>query len=244
MSSDNLNKLYVYNVVKGQRKGIPGLETVGDKIMVSCYETLGYERPITLPKGGGLVTAGQYNVTGQHTEAGIYTASFAFTSSDISSFYAVWHTGSAPHEGRQFHTSSLITVKKYDASDYNPKPTYVTSITNLKSSYSPIETSRFRVHIREKDWNPTIYTKAKATPDTNIVETAHFKVVRLSDDYVVLPYDTGSASGTLMSYDSQGNYFDLEMSTLEPDYAYGFKLLLKVNGEWVQQEEVHKFRVE
>tara|TARA_B100001123_G_scaffold63459_1_gene69701 strand:+ start:10035 stop:12371 length:2337 start_codon:yes stop_codon:yes gene_type:complete len=243
LSSDNLNKLYLYNVVKGQRKGIPGLETVGDKIMVTCYQKLG-GAPITLPLGGGVVAANQHNVTGQHYEAGIYTASFAFTSSDVSSFYAVWHTGSVAHEGRQFHTSSLITVKKYDAADYNPKPTYVTSITNLKSSYSPVETSRFRVHIREKDWNPTIYTKAKATPEADIVETAHYKVIRLSDDYVVIPYDTGSASGTLMSYDSQGNYFDLEMGMLEPDYAYGFKLLLKVNGEWVEQEEVHKFRVD
>ena len=243
LSSDNLNKLYLYNVVKGQAKGIPGLATVGDKIMVSCYQKLGGP-PITLPLGAGVVSANQHNVTGQHYEAGIYTASFAFTSSDVPSFYAVWHSGSAAHEGRQFHTSSLITVKKYDAADYNPKPTYVTSITDLKSTYSTVETARFRIFAREKDWNPTIYTKAKTNPETNIIDSAYYKVVRLSDDYVVIPYDTGSASGTMMSYDSQGNYFDLEMGMFEPDYAYGFKFLLKVNGQYVEQEEIHKFRVE
>jgi len=243
LSTDNLNKLYLYNIVKGQAKGIPDLGTVGDKIMVTCYQKLG-GAPITLPIGGGVVSADQHNVTGQHVEAGIYTASFAFTSSNVPSFYAVWHTGSAAHEGRQLHTSSLITVKKYDAADYNPKPTYVTSITDLKSTYSTVETARFRMFVREKDWNPTIYTKAKTTPETNIVDSAYYKVVRLSDDYVVIPYDTGSASGTLMSYDSRGNYFDLEMGMFEPDYAYGFKFLLKVNGQYVEQEEIHKFRVE
>jgi len=243
LSTDNLNKLYLYNIVKGQAKGIPDLGTVGDKIMVTCYQKLG-GAPITLPIGGGVVSADQHNVTGQHVEAGIYTASFAFTSSNVPSFYAVWHTGSAAHEGRQLHTSSLITVKKYDAADYNPKPAYVTSITDLKSIYSTVETARFRMFVREKDWNPTIYTKAKTTPETNIVDSAYYKVVRLSDDYVVIPYDTGSASGTLMSYDSRGNYFDLEMGMFEPDYAYGFKFLLKVNGQYVEQEEIHKFRVE
>jgi len=243
LSTDNLNKLYLYNIVKGQAKGIPGLATVGDKIMVTCYQKLG-GAPITLPLGGGVVTADQHNVTGQHFEAGIYTASFAFTSSNVPSFYAVWHTGSVAHEGTQFHTSSLITVKKYDASDYNPKPSYVTSISNFKSEYSRVETARFRIYVREKDWNPTIYTKAKTDPETNIVDSAYFKVVRLSDNYIVVPYDTGSASGTMMSYDSQGNYFDLEMGMFEPDYAYGFKFLLKVNGQFVEQEEVHKFRVE
>ena len=243
LSSDNLNKLYLYNVVKGQAKGIPGLETVGDKIMVTCYQKLGGP-PITLPLGGGVVAANQHNVTGQHYEAGIYTASFAFTSSDVSSFYAVWHTGSVAHEGRQFHTSSLFAVKKYDAADYNPKPTYVTAITDLKSTYSTVETARFRMFVREKDWNPTIYTKAKTSPETNIIDSAYYKIVRLTDDYVVIPYDTGSTSGTMMSYDSQGNYFDLEMGMFEPDYAYGFKFLLKINGQFVEQEEIHKFRVE
>ena len=83
--------------------------------------------------------------------------------------------------------------------------------------------------VREKDSNPTIYTKAKTSPETNIIDSAYYKIVRLTDDYVVIPYDTGSTSGTMMSYDSQGNYFDLEMGMFEPDYAYGFKFLLKIN---------------
>ena len=47
-----------------------------------------------------------------------------------------------------------------------------------------------------------------------------------------------------MSYDSKGNYFDLDMDVFQKDYAYGIKLLLKVGGKYVEQEEVHKFRVE
>ena len=98
--------------------------------------------------------------------------------------------------------------------------------------------------VREKDWNPTIYTKASTTLTTSIIEDAYFRVIRLVDDYEVIPFGTGSLSHTLLSYDSKGNYFDLDMSMLEADYAYGFKFAYKVNDKVVEQDEVFKFRVE
>ena len=47
-----------------------------------------------------------------------------------------------------------------------------------------------------------------------------------------------------MSYDRDGNYFDLDMSLFEPDYAYGIKFIYNVNGNYHEQPEVFKFRVE
>ena len=47
-----------------------------------------------------------------------------------------------------------------------------------------------------------------------------------------------------MSYDSNGNYFDLKMNMLEPDYAYGIKFVYYTNGAYREQPEVFKFRVE
>ena len=69
-------------------------------------------------------------------------------------------------------------------------------------------------------------------------------IVRTVDDYDVISYGTGSTNHTLMSYDASGNYFDLDMSMLESGYAYAIKLLYKVNGEYVEQSEEFKFRVE
>ena len=47
-----------------------------------------------------------------------------------------------------------------------------------------------------------------------------------------------------MSYDQSGSYFDLDMSLLQKDYAYGLTVAYYLNGKYVEQPEVFKFRVE
>jgi hypothetical protein len=47
-----------------------------------------------------------------------------------------------------------------------------------------------------------------------------------------------------LSYDSSGSYFDLDMSLLEPGYAYALKLSYYLNNSYVEQSETFKFRVE
>lgn len=44
------------------------------------------------------------------------------------------------------------------------------------------------------------------------------------DDKVVIAYNTGSVSATRLSYDTSGNYFDLDTSMLEPNYMYGLRV--------------------
>jgi len=39
-------------------------------------------------------------------------------------------------------------------------------------------------------------------------------------------------------------YFDLNMNLLEPDFAYGMNFAYYLNGKYVEQPEVFKFRVE
>jgi hypothetical protein len=47
-----------------------------------------------------------------------------------------------------------------------------------------------------------------------------------------------------MSVGEESNYFDLDMSIFEPGYLYGIKLLYRINGKYLEQPEVFKFRVE
>jgi len=244
-SADNLNTLYLYNYVRGQLKNIPAID--GGPIYVSVYSgsTPDNESPgdniITLPaddqSAGGVAAAGDTNVTGGLHETGVYTASFAYTSS-ADTIFPVWH-----FNGTNYHTGSAITVNTYGAASHNPMPTHVTKITNLKSVYSQEESARFRLYIREKDWSPTIYTKATTDIENSIIEDAHFKIVRALDNHEIIGYDTGS-NGTLLSYDASGSYFDLDMSLFEKDYAYEIKLSYKVNGKFREQKDTFKFRVE
>ena len=78
------------------------------------------------------------------------------------------------------------------------------------------------------------------------IQSASYMLYRIVDDLQVIPYGTGSNKSTYLSYDVSGNYFDLDMSMLEKDYAYGIKVAY-YNGssaDWAEQPEVFKFRVE
>ena len=119
-------------------------------------------------------------------------------------------------------------------------------IKNLRKIYRNDETSRFRVYTRHKNWNPTIYTRAIASPEVNIIESGSYEVYRVIDDLKVIPYGTGSDLHTQMSFDASGSYFDLDMSLLESGYMYGLRFVHYNHdvGSWVEQPETFKFRVE
>ncbi len=194
---------------------------------------------LALPRGGDLPTAAATQVTATKVETGIYSASFAYASSSLTTVFPVWKLGSS-----EMHTGSAISVKTHNASNHNPIPNYVSKIKNMKPSYSQNETARFRVNIRQKDWSPTIYTVASADPEIQLVESASFKVMRLADNLEVISYGTGSDLETQLSYDVSGSYFDLDMSMLEVGYMYGVHLAYYLNQDWVEQSEVFKFRVD
>ena len=241
--TDNLNTLYLYNYVRGQLKNIPELES--GIICMQVYKSLtGAATPITLPDGGGVAVDGDTLVTGGilDSRTGIYSASLAFTGSDYGTIYPVWVSGS--NTLTQYFSSSALTVYKFPTSDYNPSPKYASKITNLKSVYFRDENARLRLYVRQKDWNPTIYTKATSNIQTEIIEDAYYKVLRAVDEYEAISYGTGSVNHTRVSYDASGSYFDLDMSLLEPGYAYGLKFTYYVNGSYHEQPELFKFRVE
>ncbi len=183
--------------------------------------------------GGGVTEI----IGGLTADTGIYTASFALDTT-ASVIYDVWLTGST-----QFYTGS-IAVKSFTATVENPNSVYNTSIVNLKPSYSTKETARFRFFVRKQNWSPTIYNKATETLNSEVISSAYYRIFRISDNYEVIPYGTGSEQHTKMSYDQSGSYFDLDMSMLQKDYAYGLSLAYYLNGKYVEQPEVFKFRVE
>ena len=117
---------------------------------------------------------------------------------------------------------------------------------NLRDSYSLDEkTTRFRLFIREKDWNPNIYTKASTTIPSVTVEDAYYKLYRTTDGFEVMGYGTGSTNHTRLSYDASGSYFDFPVDVLEPGFMYAFKFIYKMpDGNYREQPETFKFRVD
>ena len=253
-AEDNLNTLYLYNYVRGRLRNVPAIGTTGS-FLVSLYsgsadDTAPSGSRLHIAQGGNCTHADATHLfaTGGYVATGIYSASFAMTAAatPLTTLYDVWTSGSGNGENSvQYFTGSFSPITLY-ASRINPTNTYVTTITNLKPIYRTTETARFRLFVREKDWSPTIYTKASSNILGQTVVSGSYKIYRIVDELDVVPHGTGSTLHTLMSYDITGSYFDLDMNILQSDYAYGieFSYYNDAIGSWVKQPETFKFRVE
>ena len=242
-AAENLNNLVLYNYVRGRLYNAPTVGT--DDILVSFYSSVNGSptgSKILLPAGGGVAAALDVNATGTFVSTGIYECSIALTAaaSPLQEVHDVWHKA-----GTEFFTGSFYPEKM---PTYDSAPTFDrnTACKNLKKVYSQQDKSRFRFFVRSKDWSPTIYTVATANNPTEIIESASFSVTRVIDDLVAIPYGTGSNYSTYLSYDKEGNYFDLDMSLLETGYMYEIKLSYYNDsiGDWQEQTQTFKFRVE
>ena len=224
LTANNEQNLYLYNTVSGVREDIAGtvaLEVFSDAAMTNSI-------------GTGTVTK---------PETGIYKAAITIASSvTATTVYEKWTSDDTVIKTGEIKL--LTRTPESDSGDSN----YILDITNLKPSYTRTEKAKFRIYTRAKDWSPTIYTVASKAIENLIVEKIYYKIVRVVDNQTVIDYGNGTTGlnkdHTLVSYDSNGSYFDLDMSMLEEGYMYGIKFKFSINGELKEQEETFKFRVD
>ena len=244
---DNLNTLNLYNYIRGKLVSIPGL--LGDSLHVSFYSSSEAGTPsgpkIRLAGGGDVAADLDHNASASliSGETGIYSVDVAITAAatyEYETIHDVWHSG-----GVEYYTGSFYP-EKFPSYASAPTFTTITSCKNLKKSYSPSDKARFRFFVRSRDWSPTVYTVATAINPTEIIPSASYSIVRVTDGYEAIAYGTGSDFSTYTSYDKDGNYFDLDISLLEPDYMYEIRLSYYNDsiGDWQEQPQTFKFRVE
>ncbi|MAG27245.1 hypothetical protein CMI47_17060 [Candidatus Pacearchaeota archaeon] len=237
-AADNLNTIYLYNYVRGRLRDIPRIGT--GSILVSLYSG---SSDNSVPSGSklSLHDATSY-VTGGWVSTGIYSASIAITAAatPLETLYDVWYSGSVQY------STGAIAPKTLRGGIAVAAPTHYLNITNLKDKYRHNEVARFNLFIRNKYWDPTVYTVANTAVPTKTIQSASYTVYRVLDSYNAIPYGTGADLHTVLSYDVSGNYFDCDMSLLQPGYAYAFKFSFydPELQSWVEQSETFKFRVE
>ncbi len=217
-AGDNLNSLYLYNRIRGRLKDIPIVGT--NPLEVSLYT-----------KAGGTQIFSTF--TGSHVSTGIYKCDVYGTGSSI---VDVWHSG-----GVEYHTGA-IDVKTFTAEAYSPSEKYILKISDAKNYYKNDGFERFRLYVRPRNWSPTIYTVAQSIPETTIIPSASYEVFRIIDNELVIPHGKGSILHTFMSYDVEGNYFDLDMSTLEPGYDYGIRFAFYDDYVKAWKDQTYQFR--
>jgi hypothetical protein len=223
--SDNKYNLYFYNRVKGNYKNIPSNPFVTVKFYTDTNRTQE-------------VAASYLSMSNPAT--GKYKAVVAINTT-ASALYDYWMN--SVNTGTVYFSSSF-DVKNFaayeDASDLN----YNFKVVNLKNSYKNNEVAKLKIFSRKKDWSPTIYTVANTQIETSIHKNLYYKIFRYSDNYTIIDYSTGSLKYSLVSYDSSGNYFDLDMSLYEPDYSYAIKFAFLEDNQLRENNEIFKFRVE
>lgn len=252
--SDNLNTLYYYNFVRGRLRAIP-LDADAE-VVVSLYTATPEGTPsatdgkIALAEGGDVASSGDVNATASTSTTGVYSVSLSLTgsTSDHSTLYDVWQIRKATDQGEEGYTqiyTGSVKPKSDTGATWHRNRTYVTTIPNLKKSYSRSDTDRIRLYTREKDWSPTIYSKASNTIERLIIESGSYRVTRNIDSLEVIPFGTSSDLHTVMSYDVSGNYFDMDFSMLQSGYSYtvDFSYYEDSIGDWIVQPQKFKFRV-
>ena len=213
------NNIYLYNELRGVLTSLaPG------PITVSLYETLGAAAIVT-------------SVTPTEVSTGIYKAVVTPTTS-ANTLYDVWSNNAV-----EVVTGS-ITVLSQDPSGIPSVSDLVVSTLNNQDVHSAGQTSRFYFYIREKDWSPNIHTVAASRPDSKVYDNLKFKISKVVTDEVIFDYNMTDGSTTL-SYDSNGNFFDLDISLLEPNYVYEIKLALfnVMTKSYQELPFKHRFRV-
>ena len=239
-AEDNINNIYLYNRRRNKLINIP---STGSRLVTQLHVSAG-AAPVSLSVGGGTTAASPTFITASKDSLGIYKASFAYSGTE-SNLVDVWSSDNGNGTYTQLFTGSGFKVND-DSSDCSYGiPSYITNITNLKSSYNKLETYTFRVYTRSKSWQPNIYSVASNAAPVTIIRDAFYKIVRVSDNLTIIPYTTGSTpSYSSLSYDVSGSFFDLDMSILEPNYLYEISFLYKDSVDYIEQKEKFKFRVD
>jgi hypothetical protein len=199
----------------------------------------------TAPSGSRLVLYDNNTaITGGYYKKGIYTCSVGLTKSTtttLNTLYDVWH-----NNGSTQYFTGAIQTNQYKGRVHTREPTYYINITNLQNSYMRNQNARFNLYVRERNWSPTIYTKAIDSAEHYVIPSASYRIVRTIDGLEAVSHSTGSDFATGLSYDVSGNYFDLDMSLLQPGYEYALKFAFYDDEllSWQEQNEKFRFRVE
>jgi hypothetical protein len=181
------------------------------------------------------------SITVTNPSSGIYKAVFTTTAS-VPYLYDWWYEGGGTNNIFYKGVIAASTQAPRDDVSYNEEK--ILSITNLKSSYSANEIANIKIFTRKKNWQPNIYSSALNNIESYTNSNLYYKIFRHIDNYEIIPYGTGNIPYTKTSYDKSGNYFNLDMSLLEPGYAYGIKFGLLEGSSIKELKETFRFKVE
>jgi len=238
--TDNANIVYLYNNVRGDFKDIPGQGEFTTTMICKLWNN-DYSHVID-----------SQSVTWVRT--GVYSATFTVDEStiigDYSTIHDVWYPAST--STTELYIGDIIPKTfSEDVSDYSVEneidKKYIINIRDLRRSYRNDQDIKFRLFARDKYWKPNMYVSYTEEYGDNkeIIDYLYYKLYRTSDDTVIVDYShENSVDYSRVPYDSLGNFLELDLSMLEPDYMYAIEFLYKSNDHYYQFDDIFKFRID
>jgi hypothetical protein len=207
---DQSNTLYMYNVVRGE------LANLTEPITVRLQDHV---------VGNSASYSGEFAAT--RVSTGIYSVTFNIenTASFSASWSDIWFSGSRAHMTGTFRPLVLTgsQVDQYDEFDID--------VTNLKRVYGVDEEARVKVNVRKRDYvtHLGVLPSASLDMEREYIEKMYFGVMNNETGDMIVPFGTGSLSHTQLSYDGDGNYFNLWMNSFVPGFTYRLLFLIDIN---------------
>ncbi len=155
---------------------------------------------------------------------------------DLKYFSKDTHTIYPPYLEVRWDNSQYITGSLHQPTTSN----IVVSLGNNKGQYEQDSIQRFRVNCRDKYPIRTFATSSAYLNNQILPPTSYWSLKDLDTEEIIIDYDQNY---TKLSCDSQGNYFDIYMSGLEPERYY--KILVKtiISGSTLIFDNLVEFKV-
>jgi hypothetical protein len=206
------NNLFLYNFSRGE------LTTLTAPVVVQVKDSL-------LPSSASYTQT----FTAKEISTGIFTASLniSSTGSHSGTFYDIW-TANGVVKATGTFKPGVLTGSVEDVVS-----SYTLNVNNLKCLYSTNEKARLKVTVRDKDFvtHRGIISTSSLQPDTRCVEKMYYGVINDETGETAIPFGTGSVAYTQLSYDKNGNYFDLWMNSFVPGFKYKLLFLVDADNE-------------
>lgn len=243
-----------------------------DQLSGSAWTTGTFPGSTTGSYTGSNVGGGVWNITASYASSQSFTyITPKDIELKVTNVVSAWNSGSISNDGfilkhsssLEFTSASKFELKyfsgnthtiyppcleiRWNDSIYNSSLTQVTSdlivatITNNQSKYQQDSVQRFRVNIRDKYPTRIFQTASLYLNNKILPSSSYWSIKDLDTEEIVIDFDTNY---TKISADSQGNYFDVYLSGMQPERYY--QILIKTilsNGEVLIFNDNYYFKV-
>ena len=229
------------NILSGSTSSPGTLEEIsGDNCLLLKIFTGSYEKYMS----GSSHSIGNINSTG------VYSASFLIDKFDENLIDHVNTSGSIKFttvwtdtdQLTIYHSGSFDISNNNTTAFNNSTNRLIVNITNLRKKYYRDSVSRFRIFVENVD-KVVKYVKVPREKPSEVFYNMRYAVIDVDTGKYIIPFQK-SDNSTLLSVDSEGMYFDLDMSSLPSKRIYKIVFLLSdKNEERIIENTASIFRV-